>query len=157
MTYTRRSFMPLSLALLATACTTTPGSKTQTLNVSLITQDLMLLNSAVAAFGPMLPPSESSAAQTVAHAAQLITADLQQFKQTPQTTTAQEALQAGVMAANVVIGLFPGGGTAVTIAKAVLGLEPEIAALLGLSGAPAVDALPVAQAKAVLYGLPNVN
>jgi hypothetical protein len=126
-----------------------------------IAADATLLANALASLQTLIPPGSQEVFAQVVTAAEAVAKDAT----TLATATGSTAIGAGsdiisliTSVAPAVIGLFPGGGTAVAIAQAALALLPELASMLGLvkyakSSVP-VTTTPTA-ARALLAPLPR--
>lgn len=145
---TRRKMLFCTTGFVLSACTASGNLDTATIKA-----DETLFANALAALKPLLPPSANGILQQIETAETAVVAAI---NGTPTAGSGQTVITIVSAVAAAIIGLFPGGGTAVTIAQAVLALVPEVAALFGLSGAPGTPspmALPTA--KAVLASLPT--
>ncbi|CAN5950501.1 unnamed protein product [Sphagnum jensenii] len=130
------------------ACTASGNLDTATIKA-----DETLFANALAALKPLLPTSANGILQQIETAETAVVAAI---NGTPTAGSGQTVITIVSSVAAAIIGLFPGGGTAVTIAQAVLALVPEVAALFGLSGAPgAPSPMALPTAKALLASLPT--
>jgi hypothetical protein len=137
-----------ALALVACSTTTTTTPMTQ------INTDLQLLANGLSALLPFLPASAGAVSAQV----QTTLAEVQRaLAATPTPTTIQGIGTLITNLAPAVIGLFPGGGTAVTVVGAIVALLPTIEAAIGLAGAEASAraTMTPAMARGVLATLPK--
>lgn len=107
--------------------------------ISSLAADAQLLANGLAALVPLISPvagadaakilaDVQAAAATVAADAKAIAASA-----TPSTSLVQEIVSLASGLGPLVIGLFPGGGTAVTIAQALIALAPTLLSAIGVT------------------------
>jgi hypothetical protein len=159
---TRRRFLRCTaLAPLAVVagCSMT-GTTTTVPTPTTLASDATLLANAMAAMEADPTIAASPLFAQVQKAAATVAADEAAVAAASSPTTVQTAgsdiLNVVEAVAPAVIGLFPGGGTIVTIAQAALSLLPAVAGFLGLSGASKISpAMTVPEARGVLAALPK--
>jgi hypothetical protein len=159
---------PLALAACQTNSTATTGPSPLVPPPATAASDTTLLANALAELETLLPPGNAVLAKAQAAAA-LVAKDAAAVaaatSPTAVVSTGQEILDAALPVAQGVLGLFPGGGTAVIVAQAILGLLPTFAGWFGLT-MPTSTALnfavrqmpillPLPLARALLGGLPK--
>jgi hypothetical protein len=146
-----------TLVLLVAACataTTTPSLSAQ------LAADGQLLANGLAAIEP-LPASASAVLAQVQAAAATVAKDVAALaaSATPSTSVVSEIVGEVGDIAPIVLGLFPGGGTAVAIVQALVSLAPSLLSALGITAAPraggVAPSMTPAQARAVLSALPR--
>lgn len=118
MSISRRALLGATAIAALAACTSTTGASS----------DLQLVASGLAALIPVLPASATSAVQQAQAVLQAVQSAL---ASNPTLTTIQQIGSLIADLAPAVIGLFPGGGTAVAIVNAIVALLPEIETAFG--------------------------
>jgi len=145
----RRTVLFATTALALGACTPT-GIDTTTLAA-----DETLFANALAALEPLVPPSAANVLAQIQQAETVVVGAINSVA-SANATSGQSLINTVTAVASAILGLFPGGGTAVEIAKAVLALIPEVAAIFGISGAVAPVGTPSAgAARTLLAALPR--
>jgi hypothetical protein len=129
-------------------CATTPSAPTATVQT-----DLALLANALQALGPLVNTAPGSAAVFAQVASALAAVQQAMAAATSAATSATVATLTSLLTTlgPAIIGLFPGGGTAVTIVQAVISLLPELEALVGI--ASVAPNRPIYMTPAMAHGL----
>jgi len=147
--------------LAATGCSTTTTTPTTPTAVPTIASDATLLANALAALEPLIPSAAQAVYAQVVAAATTVAKDattLLTATGTTATNAGTEILSLISTIGPAIVGLFPGGGTAVTIIQAAISLAPELASLLGLASyakSSVASVMPPTLARGVLAGLPR--
>jgi lipoprotein-anchoring transpeptidase ErfK/SrfK len=147
--------LPLGLARCSSTgpAITMPPAATLASDSTLLANGIAAIEAALPSSSPLLARVQAAATAVAADEAAVAAAA------TPAAVASagQNILTVVADIAPAVIGLFPGGGTVVTIADAALALLPEVGDLLGLAGAPGRPAptMSAAAARGVLAALPK--
>ena len=144
----------ISAAVALSACSGTTSTAT-------VSSDLQLLANALAAEQAYIPASDAALVKQVQTALATVQAAV---NANPNISTIQGIATVVEDVAPAIVGLFPGGGTAVTIVDAAVALLPELESLLGVPsasvasarvGVPAAYVMTPEMARAVLATLPK--
>src|ERR1019366_360173 len=133
MNISRRTLLGTVPALGLAACVgVAPGTTTTSTLAQTLAADEQLLANGLAAVGPLvngvIGPAAAAAYAQVQALAVLVAKDQAALVAANPTgpTTVQTIVSLANTLGPAIIGLFPGGGTAVTIANAILGLMPGL-------------------------------
>jgi len=129
MTLTRRAVLLAGTAALAGCASAAPVTS------ATIQADLTLLSNALNYLEPLVKAVPGSAAVYAQIVSALATVEQAEASAAPTTTTLSTVTGLLTAVGPAIIGLFPGGGTAVTIAEAVVSLLPELESLAGIASA----------------------
>ena len=118
------------------ACTALAGcAGAAPVTTATIQADLTVLSNALNDLEPLVKAAPGSAAVYAQIVAALGTVEQAEASAAPTTTTVSTITGLLTAVGPAIIGLFPGGGTAVTIAEAVVSLLPELESLAGIASA----------------------